>query len=70
MAFSNQGGFGGQGGFAPRQMVDVTAMNLKCSECGAPITELPFSPDPSRTATLKCRDCMRKFKQTRGPRRF
>jgi len=40
MAFSNQGGFGGQGGFAPRQMVDVTAMNLKCSECGAPITEL------------------------------
>jgi CxxC-x17-CxxC domain-containing protein len=59
---------GGGGGFAPRQMVDVTAMNIKCSECGAPITELPFNPDPSRTSTLKCRDCMRKFKQSRGPR--
>jgi len=61
---------GGQGGFAPRQMVDVTAMGLKCSECGAPINELPFQPDPSRTSSLKCRDCMRKFKQARGPRRF
>jgi DNA-directed RNA polymerase subunit RPC12/RpoP len=69
MTFQNQGGFG-QGGFAPRQIVDVSAMNIKCSECGAPILELPFSPDPSRTSTLKCRDCMRKFKQSRPPRRF
>lgn len=67
MTFNDMGGGFSQ---APRQIVDVSAMNIKCSECGAPITELPFNPDPSRTSTLKCRDCMRKFKQMHGPRRF
>jgi DNA-directed RNA polymerase subunit RPC12/RpoP len=67
MTFNDMGGGFSQ---APRQIVDVSAMNIKCSECGAPILELPFNPDPARTSTLKCRDCMRKFKQAHGPRRF
>jgi hypothetical protein len=66
MTFNDMGGGFSQ---APRQIIDVSAMNIKCCECGAPITELPFNPDPSRTSTLKCRDCMRKFKQM-NPRRF
>ena len=39
-------------------MIDVSAMNLKCAECGADITQLPFQPDPSRS--VYCRDCNRK----------
>lgn len=46
-------------GFAPRQMVDVSAMNIKCAQCGSDIRELPFNPDPARLNTILCRDCMR-----------
>ena len=42
-------------GFAPRQMFDVSAMGLKCADCGAPITELPFEPKADRP--VYCRDC-------------
>jgi len=47
--------FGQQGGFAPRKMFDVSAMGLKCAECGNPITELPFQPSADRP--VYCRDC-------------
>jgi len=46
-------------GFAPRQMIDVSAMNIKCAQCGTDIRELPFNPDPARLNTILCRDCMR-----------
>lgn len=58
----------GGGGFAPRQMVDVSAMNLKCAECGVAITELPFQPSADRP--VYCRDCNRKRRASFGPRRF
>lgn len=40
----------------------------KCAECGAPITELPFEPDPSRMDQLRCRDCHRKRRASFRPR--
>ena len=46
-----------------RQMFDVSAMNIKCSDCGTPITELPFNPDPARTNTIRCQECMRKYRE-------
>ncbi|KKQ88154.1 MAG: hypothetical protein UT12_C0026G0001 [Candidatus Curtissbacteria bacterium GW2011_GWC2_38_9] len=67
------GGFrgrsGGSGGFnrAPRQMVDVSAMGIKCANCSNEIKELPFQPDPARLNTILCRDCLRK---NRPPRRY
>lgn len=30
-----------------------------CAVCGAPITRLPFEPDPDRLMFLSCRDCHR-----------
>ncbi|MBI5465803.1 MAG: hypothetical protein HY974_00770 [Candidatus Kerfeldbacteria bacterium] len=66
----SRGGYSGgfRGGFhnrPPRQMVDVSAMNIKCADCGAAITELPFQPDPNRLNTLRCRDCLRKSRPPR-----
>jgi len=54
------------GGFAPRQMFDVSAMNLKCAECGVAITELPFKPVSDRP--VYCRDCNRNRRKSFGPR--
>ncbi|MCX7778676.1 MAG: hypothetical protein N2259_00265 [Patescibacteria group bacterium] len=63
MAFQGKNqGFRGRG-FQPRQMTDVSAMNIKCCECGAEIKELPFNPDPDRIDQLRCRDCMRKRRE-------
>jgi len=53
-----------QGGFAPRQMFDVSSMNLKCAECQTPITELPFQPDANRP--VYCRDCNQKRRRSFG----
>ena len=52
-----RGGGSGGGGFnrAPRQMFDVSAMNLTCAQCGVAITELPFQPSADRP--VYCRDC-------------
>lgn len=61
MAFNNFGG--------PRQMVDVSGMNLKCADCGTDIKELPFQPRTDRP--VYCRDCNQKRRQAfRGPRSF
>jgi len=57
MSFDQNGG-----GFAPRQMYDVSAMGLKCADCGAAITELPFEPKADRP--VYCRDCNRNHKKT------
>ena len=38
--------------FPPRQMFKG---DWKCAECGTPITELPFQPDPDRP--IYCREC-------------
>jgi len=48
-----------------RQMFDVSALNLTCSECGAPIKELPFEPTKRQDGTygrLYCYDCNKKRK--------
>lgn len=65
-----RGGFrgGNGGGFrnsGPRQMVDVSAMNIKCADCGAAVTQLPFQPDPNRLNSIRCRDCLRKSRPAR-----
>jgi len=31
--------------------------NWKCGKCGAPITKLPFQPDPARLSQITCREC-------------
>ncbi|MBI4239744.1 hypothetical protein HY620_02010 [Candidatus Uhrbacteria bacterium] len=60
------------GGFAPRQMFDVTSMNIKCAECGVDVTELPFQPTEKEDGSygkIFCRDCNRKRRERfSGPR--
>lgn len=56
-----------QGGFQ-RQMFDVSAMGLKCAECGVDITELPFEPT-DKERPVYCRDCNRNRKRQFGNRR-
>ena len=53
-----------------RQMFDVSNMNIKCRDCEAAITQLPFNPDPSRLDSIRCQDCMRKFREQRPRGRF
>ncbi|MFA4937003.1 MAG: hypothetical protein WC575_01755 [Patescibacteria group bacterium] len=66
----SRGGFRGSrsgGGFnqGPREMIDVSAMGIKCADCGVEITQLPFQPDPARLNTIRCRDCLRKNRPSR-----
>ncbi len=47
--------------------------NWTCSECGAPITEMPFEPSPERP--IFCKDCWAKKRNNRqrnafGPRKM
>jgi DNA-directed RNA polymerase subunit RPC12/RpoP len=51
-----------------RQMFDVSGMNIKCCDCGTPITQLPFNPDPNRLDSIRCQECLRRFREQR--RRF
>ena len=44
--------------------------NWKCGKCGAPITSLPFDPDPARLGQLKCRDCHKKDQEAKGGGRY
>lgn len=63
----------GSGGFnrPPRQMYDVSSLNLKCCDCGVEIKELPFNPDPSRPLDrIRCPECQRKFRMSRPRRGF
>jgi len=49
----------------PRQMNDVSALNLTCADCGIAITELPFQPSIKEDGTygkIYCRECNRKRK--------
>ena len=62
MAYNdNQGGFGAR---PQRQLFDVTDLNLKCADCGTPITQLPFRPSSGRD--VFCFECNKK----RNPRNF
>lgn len=57
----------------PRQMIDVTEMNITCAECNTPINELPFQPSVKEDGTygrLFCYECNRQRNRSRGPRRF
>lgn len=40
--------------------------NWKCSECGSPITELPFQPNQDRP--IYCKECWQKKRQERFSR--
>ncbi len=45
------------------QLNDVSALGLKCSECGTPIEKLPFQPTQRQDGTfgkLFCYDCNKK----------
>jgi CxxC-x17-CxxC domain-containing protein len=54
MSFDQNGGFS-------RQMYDVSAMGLKCADCGVAINELPFEPKADRP--VYCRDCNRNHRK-------
>jgi len=56
---SSSGMGGGMSSGRPaRQLQDVSAMGIQCAGCSKPITELPFTPDPSRA--IYCRDCYKR----------
>lgn len=62
-------------GFQPRQIHDVSSLNIKCANCGADVKELPFEPklrDDNTYGKIYCQDCNRKRHRrfNRGPRRF
>ena len=40
---------------------ELHKVDVKCSECGTQISELPFVPDPERP--VYCRECNNKRKQ-------
>ena len=46
---------GGQSGGGQRRMYEV---DLKCSDCGIAITELPFQPSGDKP--IYCRECLNK----------
>ncbi len=52
------------GGSRPaRQLFNVSDLNLTCSECSTPITELPFQPSVKSDGTygrIYCRECNKK----------
>jgi len=55
----------------PRQMFDISDLNITCAECGTPIKELPFQPTKKEDGTygkLYCRDCNRQRKGSFRPR--
>ena len=52
-----------------RQMHDVSALGLKCTECGTDITELPFEPtkrDDGTFGRLYCQQCNRARRKSFG----
>lgn len=60
----NGGGFGGP----KKELIDVSAMGLKCAECGAAIDKLPFQPSADRP--VYCQDCNRNRRKSSGSSRF
>ena len=53
-----------------RKMFDVSNLGIKCRDCGVAIQELPFNPDPERLDSIRCQECMRKWReQNPRPRR-
>lgn len=66
MAFQNDGQR------PQRELFDVTALNITCSECGMKIDKLPFQPTEKEDGTfgrIYCYECNKKRKPSRGPRR-
>lgn len=52
-----------------RQMFDVTDLNLKCTECGTDIKELPFQPtkrDDDTYGRIYCQECNRARRKNFG----
>ena len=66
MAYQDRGGARPQ-----KQMFDITALGITCSECGAAINELPFEPTKKEDGTfgnIFCYECNKKRMKDR-PRR-
>ncbi len=57
--------FGGGFNRGPKPKIDVSALGIKCADCGVDIKELPFEPDPNRINTIRCIDCLRKNRPPR-----
>jgi hypothetical protein len=56
----------------PKTMVDISALGITCSECGAPIDKLPFEPTKKEDGTfgrLYCYECNKARMKDRGPRK-
>ena len=56
----------------PRQMHDISALGITCSECGTAINELPFEPTKKEDGTfgkLFCYNCNKQRMKDRGPRK-
>jgi CxxC-x17-CxxC domain-containing protein len=53
--------------FPQRQMFDVSALGLKCADCGVDIAELPFQPTPGKP--VYCRECNAKRRRAFGGHR-
>ena len=52
-----------------RQMFDVTDLNMKCTECGTDIKELPFQPtkrDDDTYGRIYCQECNRARRKNFG----
>lgn len=71
MPYNNDRGFGGDFNRPQRQMYDVSALNIKCCDCGVEIKELPFNPDPNKPLDrIRCPECQRKWRMSHPRRRF
>ena len=55
-----------------RELIDISALGITCSECGNPIDKLPFEPTKKEDGTygkLYCYECNKQRMRDRGPRR-
>ncbi len=55
------------------QLMDISALGLKCSECGTPIDKLPFQPNQREDGSygkLYCYDCNKKRRPAFRPSGF
>ena len=54
----------------PRELIDVSDLNIVCAECGVKIDKLPFQPNKKEDGTfgdIFCFDCNKKRRAKFGP---
>jgi hypothetical protein len=52
------------------ELIDVTALDIKCANCGNPIDKLPFNPTKKEDGTFGKIFCYQCNKERRRERRF